>query len=587
MVFPHGGARNIWRDRRIDGKTPFAARDPYKATVRDWGRTLERRIDEHGRQYKNISQMLQDSTDWSSGQKLTTEDGHSYRVVAPGETPHFYTTIGRGLRVAPAPSGRVSQKAFGAVGDGLTDDTAACQAAHDSGMPIEDEGTFLVSNLTAKVSVRGGAYMRKPGAYGNFVVTGAPGIMLDCAIDGADQSADNLVIRHDGVIIGSNAIIRNAKVNGIFHINGDNVEIYGQILNARQTHLMVAVSDSDIKGLVIDTLVDGVGLGLGNINGGIKVHGNAQFAVIKPKITGLVKLLEHEDMHPNSVCIETFGNVISPTITGSVIGGSIGCSMNNSPNGVASVQARGQNNIGLEITDASHGARFIEGSVAEAGDTVAPNYCCQASGADYIEFNVRTDSPTNARQAASANVYLSFCNEVRVSGYANRTGGAQFLRIRGSNHVELNALRCNGSGVQRAILLDESNSTCDNILIKGCNFVGIENFIQAIGSYSGLKCTSSRIENAGILIAGGATVSGYQFHSGTEIALHPFGSRGDIINVLDFAPSDSLLEVWGGGSPEGYVKARVGSVYYDTSGGTGSTKFVKENGTGSTGWAAK
>jgi len=587
MVFPHGGATKIWRDGRVDGNTPFAAYDPYRATVRDWGRTLESRIDEHGRQYKNLSSLLQDPVDWPAGQKLVTEAGHSYRVAEPGETPHFVTEIGRGLLAIPAPSGRVSQKAFGALGDGVTDDTAACQAAHNSGMSIEDEGTFLVSNLTAKVSVRGGTYLRKAGSGGDFIVTGAPAITLDCSIDGADQSGNNFVIRHDGVIVTSNVIIRNARVNGIRHENGDNVEIYAQILNARQTHLVTSVSDSDINGLVIDVLVDGVGLGLGNINGGVKVHGNAQFAVVKPKITAVVKLLEHEDMHPNSVCIETFGNVISPTITGSVKGGSIGCTMNNSPNGVASVQARGQNNLGLEITDLSHGARFIEGSVAEAGDVVAPNYCCQASNTDYVEFNVRMDSPTHLRESTSANVYINMCNEVRISGYANRTGGSQFVRIRGSDNIELNALRCNGTGVQRAILMEQSGVTSNNLLIKGCNFVGVTNFMQAVGSFSGMKCTGSRVENTGLLIAGSPSLNGYQFHSGTEIALHPFGSRGDIINVLDFAPAASLIEAWGAGAPEGYVKARVGSDYYDTSGGAGSTKYVKESGTGSTGWTAK
>lgn len=43
----------------------------------------------------------------------------------------------------------------------------------------------------------------------------------------------------------------------------------------------------------------------------------------------------------------------------------------------------------------------------------------------------------------------------------------------------------------------------------------------------------------------------------------------------------------GTGSPEGAVTAVVGSLYTDTSGGAGSTLYVKESGSGNTGWAAK
>lgn len=43
----------------------------------------------------------------------------------------------------------------------------------------------------------------------------------------------------------------------------------------------------------------------------------------------------------------------------------------------------------------------------------------------------------------------------------------------------------------------------------------------------------------------------------------------------------------GTGSPEGVVAAPVGSLYTRTDGGVGTTLYVKESGTGNTGWAAK
>lgn len=43
----------------------------------------------------------------------------------------------------------------------------------------------------------------------------------------------------------------------------------------------------------------------------------------------------------------------------------------------------------------------------------------------------------------------------------------------------------------------------------------------------------------------------------------------------------------GEGSPEGTVTAPPGTLYTSTAGGTGITLYVKESGTGNTGWVAK
>jgi hypothetical protein len=43
----------------------------------------------------------------------------------------------------------------------------------------------------------------------------------------------------------------------------------------------------------------------------------------------------------------------------------------------------------------------------------------------------------------------------------------------------------------------------------------------------------------------------------------------------------------GAGTPEGAVVARVGSLFLRINGGAGTTFYVKESGTGNTGWVAK
>lgn len=43
----------------------------------------------------------------------------------------------------------------------------------------------------------------------------------------------------------------------------------------------------------------------------------------------------------------------------------------------------------------------------------------------------------------------------------------------------------------------------------------------------------------------------------------------------------------GTGSPENVVSAAVGTLYLRTDGGANTTLYVKQSGTGNTGWAAK
>ena len=78
-------------------------------------------------------------------------------------------------------------------------------------------------------------------------------------------------------------------------------------------------------------------------------------------------------------------------------------------------------------------------------------------------------------------------------------------------------------------------------------------------------------------------------------------ASGDLVPVVDTSDtteaatgttkhatySDFTGTMEGTGSPEGAVTAPVGTLYINLSGGAGSTLWVKETGTGNTGWAAK
>ena len=60
-------------------------------------------------------------------------------------------------------------------------------------------------------------------------------------------------------------------------------------------------------------------------------------------------------------------------------------------------------------------------------------------------------------------------------------------------------------------------------------------------------------------------------------------------NLHEIVAGDGVKQkVYNGvGSPEGVVSADIGSLYLRLDGGAGSSFYVKESGTGATGWTAK
>jgi hypothetical protein len=54
-----------------------------------------------------------------------------------------------------------------------------------------------------------------------------------------------------------------------------------------------------------------------------------------------------------------------------------------------------------------------------------------------------------------------------------------------------------------------------------------------------------------------------------------------------FSMLEMVLPLRGSGSPEGVVSAAVGALFCRIDGGAGTVLYVKETGTGNTGWDAK
>lgn len=73
-----------------------------------------------------------------------------------------------------------------------------------------------------------------------------------------------------------------------------------------------------------------------------------------------------------------------------------------------------------------------------------------------------------------------------------------------------------------------------------------------------------------------------------SIALGSATSRWANAYAVNFRPgAGGVIWTSGAGTPEGVVTAPVGSLFTRTDGGAGTTLYVKQSGTGNTGWAAK
>lgn len=142
-----------------------------------------------------------------------------------------------------------------------------------------------------------------------------------------------------------------------------------------------------------------------------------------------------------------------------------------------------------------------------------------------------------------------------------------------------------------------------------------DNFVLRTGSATGriaLQTSAGttdrvRVNDVNTQITGDLAFTGTGM-SGTAPAVSATSNRLDVrpgsaglrflnnaFNAVNLSIADTGAQTWrngtthrdGAGTPEGVVSAPVGSTFRRTDGGAGTTFYVKETGTGNTGWVAK
>lgn len=202
------------------------------------------------------------------------------------------------------------------------------------------------------------------------------------------------------------------------------------------------------------------------------------------------------------------------------------------------------------------GAAFnIEAASSQSLNLTAPNQILLNSAGHYVRMgNGFLNLPSDGG--------LYFCSETTASTTDMKIyrGGTRVIKVASSltgddidRPMYFSTRSCEGANLTSGIDIYSANGTTSLTSLWG-------------GAYGG----SSTLQ----LVAGGTTVTINSNGLTSSAARFTVGTSGPTITS-------------GSGSPESSVTAGPGSIYLRTGGGAGTSFYVKESGTGNTGWVAK
>jgi hypothetical protein len=215
----------------------------------------------------------------------------------------------------------------------------------------------------------------------------------------------------------------------------------------------------------------------------------------------------------------------------------------------------------IKNTSASGYSQFLFGNTVVTGDGMWLNGSTQTGFGGASSLNVfassgpiafHTTTVTNALSIAQNGV-ATFAGNISATGSITSatsitagTNGYVF-------HSGRTAIGSNGGGIHT--FLDSGGTFYDRLQIGGTS-----------ASFPAIKRVGTDLQ---IVLASTTAAAGV--------------AAGD----ADLTFIEDRFRRKGAGSPEGVVTAPIGAVYHNTTGGAGTSFYVKESGTGNTGWVGK
>lgn len=453
----------------------------------------------------------------------------------------------------------VKDVAYGAVGDGVTNDTAAFVAALAVGVGdvLVPPGTYIVNDLAVSTSRRlvgiGKPILRSDdnAAEAVVILTGDRAAIVGCKVD-ADTLASYCV-----EVTGANTVIEDCElydpgVDGVLVYNGGCRVEGNEIRNFPRYGVKVeTLTPCVIVNNSIHDAVDGNGVQVtGQFVGTYAAHGH--------QITG------------NHIY-----NIASTTGSGA------------SGNGVLIYNAGDCSITGNTIHDVEYS--WMRGSGARRC-SFDGNVCRTAGETGvFIEFAWRDISVTgnHLHDAASSGVAFTNANDASegrggvcsgnvITGVATDYGiFAEAACAITGNHVDIGGLAGILLGYGGAWDLTVTGNRITDSQATPTLLVGI-----AAENYHGGGDVFARVPVSGNVVSA-ATLANYGGHDYSDVTNGAVAWAWPSYPVLDHGTRT------GTGTPESAVTAPVGTLYLRTDGGASTTLYIKESGTGNTGWVAK
>jgi nitrous oxidase accessory protein NosD len=471
-----------------------------------------------------------------------------------------YSTVTARLDSIQATYFNVKSPAYGATGDGTTDDTAAILAAETAaaasgGILYFPPGTYLTGPLVAKSNVwyRGagiGATTLKAKAGATSVIGGSAVSQTnlrisDLTIDGNEAA---LAVTSYGI-----ALVQYTRIV-IDHVrvkNTRNIGIY-----------LYQCIDGLIEGCGIDSIAQTRSVTIDGTQAAINLFGCTRIRVVDNRID---TVNDSGILCGSTTCREI-------TIVGNTI-------RNPAYIGIA----LGTTNRAATVT-----GNTIVGSV-EGG--IDPGSCISST----IMGNTMID-------CGNGIVFDGAVDSICTGNTVNNATGVDSLHF-GSGIGAANSKRLviEGNSVADTYGSGYSFDICDDLLVRGniaknCGGTG-----SAVGTYNGFVLAASGAANRVRFIDNQIIDDRGTPRTGYGISIKPFGSGtltdvrvvGTVTSGMVTGPVlwnstvTGYFEHTGSGTPESVYIAPIGSVFHRTNGGAGTSFYVKETGTGNTGWVGK